>query len=458
MGKVFLYNTRDRAIQEFTPISEDIVGLYACGPTVYSHAHIGNLRAYLFEDLLKRVLVFNGYNVKHVMNITDVGHLISDSDTGEDKIEDSAKKEGLTAKKIAEKYTKMFLKDTKLLNIITPNILCKATEHIDDQIALIERLEKNGYTYKTSDGIYFDTSKFKTYADFAKLDLEGLEEGKRISKGEKKQKTDFALWKFSKENRQQEWNSPWGTGFPGWHIECSAMSMKYLGETFDIHCGGIDHIPIHHTNEIAQSEAATGKKFVNYWMHCEFLNIEKEKMSKSTGKFYTLENLIEKGFDPMLYRYFCLKTHYRKPLVFSLKKLEETKISFKKLKEKIQCLSADKEEIKNTKKYYKKIINAFNQDLNVPMALTITWQLLNDSEIDDTEKLSIIKAVEPILGLNLTKQKTEKIPKKVAKLVKAREDCRTNKNWNEADKIRIKITQTGYTVHDTENGPIIKKT
>src|SRR3989338_2131329 len=333
---LLLYNTLGRKKQEFKPIKKGIVGLYTCGPTVYSYAHIGNLRTYIFEDILKRVLIENGYKVKHVMNITDVGHLTSDADTGDDKVEKSAKEQKKTVWDIAGFYTKVFQEDIAKLHILDPDIWCRATDHIKEQIELIKKLEKKGLTYKTSDGIYFDTSKFKDYGILGNIKAEGLKAGVRVEIGEKKNPTDFALWKFSPKDskRQMEWKSPWGTGFPGWHIECSAMSMKYLGETFDIHCGGIDHVPVHHTNEIAQSEAATGKSFVKYWAHGAFLLLEKEKMAKSGGNFITLQTLIERGYDPLDYRYFCFTAHYRSELKFSFDALTSCRAAFNILKEK----------------------------------------------------------------------------------------------------------------------------
>src|SRR3989344_4864807 len=324
-----LFNTLGRKKQTFKPIGKE-VGIYSCGPTVYWYQHIGNLRSYIFADILKRVLLYNGFKVKHVINITDVGHLTGDRDEGEDKIEKAAMKEGKTASEIANYYLRIFKEDFKKLNITEPDIWCKATEHIKEQIELIKKLEKKGYTYKTSDGIYFNTLKLKDYGKLARLKIEKLEAGKRIAVGEKKNKTDFALWKFSKEGekRQQEWGSPFGVGFPGWHIECSAMSMKYLGEHFDIHTGGEDHIPIHHTNEIAQSECATGKKFANYWMHIAFLMFKGEKVSKSKGGLYTISELEFEGYSPLDFRYLCLMTHYRKPLNFSLDNLVAARNAF----------------------------------------------------------------------------------------------------------------------------------
>ncbi|NUM89606.1 MAG: cysteine--tRNA ligase, partial [Bdellovibrionales bacterium] len=300
---VFLFNTLTRRKEKFVPREPGKVGLYTCGPTVYHYAHIGNLRTYVFEDLLVRVLERAGYAVTHVMNITDVGHLVGDGDEGEDKMEVGARRQGKTAWEIAKYFTDVFFSDMKKLHNRTPRIVPKATDHVQEMIDLVGDLEKKGFTYRTSDGIYFDTSRFPSYASFARLDVENLEAGSRVAMGEKRHPTDFALWKFSPagEKRQMEWDSPWGRGFPGWHIECSAMAMKYLGPTFDIHCGGIDHVPVHHTNEIAQSEASTGKRFVNYWMHGEFLNEDSGKMSKSKGQTLTLSYVEERVFEPMAY-------------------------------------------------------------------------------------------------------------------------------------------------------------
>jgi len=309
------YNTLTRKLEDFNPLNPPNVGLYTCGPTVYMYAHIGNLRTYIFEDILKRVLLANNYKVNHVMNITDVGHLTSDADTGDDKLEKEAIKENKNAWEIAAFYTAAFQKDLEELNIIPPDIWCKATDHINEQIELVKKLESKGFTYRTDDGIYFDTSKVADYGKLAGLDIEGLRAGIRVEMvAGKKNPTDFALWKFSPTNvkRQMEWDSPWGKGFPGWHIECAAMSMKYLGETFDIHCGGIDHIPVHHTNEIAEAESATGKPFVKYWLHGEFLELKEGRMGKSEGNAILVSTLKEKGFDPLSYRYLVLNTHYRK--------------------------------------------------------------------------------------------------------------------------------------------------
>ena len=328
--KLYLYNTLTRQKEEFVPIRPGEVGLYTCGPTVYNFAHIGNLRTYIFEDVLKRVLAFNGCAVRHVMNITDVGHLTGDRDMGEDKMEKGAQREGRTAWDIAEFYTRAFKQDIARLNILEPGIWCKATDSIPEQIDLIRILEQKGFTYKTGDGIYFDTAQFPGYAKLSSQNLDALQEGARVEKNpQKRNATDFALWKFSPAGakRQMEWDSPWGVGFPGWHIECSAMSMQFLGEQLDIHCGGIDHVDIHHTNEIAQSEAATGKKFFNVWMHGAFLNIQGgKKMAKSEENFLTLENaLIKRGIPPLAYRYAAFQTHYRKPMEYTDESIQAAK-------------------------------------------------------------------------------------------------------------------------------------
>ncbi|MBP5188594.1 MAG: cysteine--tRNA ligase, partial [Fibrobacterales bacterium] len=320
---ITLYNTATRSKEPFVPQDGRTAKIYCCGPTVYHYAHIGNLRTYIFEDLLRRSLAYHGFDAKHVVNITDVGHLTSDADEGEDKMEKGAKRTGKSVWEVAAFYTDAFMRDFHSLNLLEPTVWCRATDHIAEQIALVKTLEEKGYTYRTSDGIYYDSSKFERYGDFARLDLENLWAGSRISMGEKRLPTDFALWKFSPKDvkRQMEWDSPWGVGFPGWHIECSAMAMKHLGETLDIHCGGTDHVRVHHTNEIAQSEAATGKTFSRFWMHGEFLRLDGDKMSKSTGEFLTVDSLVKRGFSPMDYRYFALGSHYRNYLSFSFESL-----------------------------------------------------------------------------------------------------------------------------------------
>ena len=455
-----LFNTLTRKKEVFKPIKNKTVGVYTCGPTVYWYQHIGNLRSYVFSDILKRVLIYDGYKVKHVMNVTDVGHLTSNADEGEDKMEKAAQKEHKTAKEIADYYWNIFRQDFKKLNIIEPNIWPKASEHIKEQIELIKILERKGFTYKTSDGIYFDTSKLKNYGELANLKNQKLEPGKRVDLGEKKNITDFALWKFSPSTlrpgsgpkRQQEWMSPWGTGFPGWHLECSAMSMKYLGEHFDIHTGGIDHIPIHHTNEIAQSEAATEKKFVNYWLHGEFLTSKGGKISKSTGGLFTLSELEEKGFKPLAFRYLLLTAHYRTPLNFSLQSLQEAQNGYERLKNIVGELNDDK---KTNKKYLNEFETAINNDLDMPNALSISWKLIRDKNAQG--KINTIKEMDKVLGLDLLKKEEIKIPKNIQDLIAEREKARKNKDFKKSDELRAKIKSLGYAIEDTAEGPKAKK-
>ena len=451
-----LYNTFTREKEDFRPISGKKVGIYSCGPTVYWYQHIGNLRTYVFSDTLRRVLDYDDYKVKQVMNITDVGHLTSDADTGEDKMEKAAAKEGKTAKEISEYYWKIFRDDFKKLNIGEPDIWARATEHIKEQIDLIKKLEEKGYTYKTSDGIYFDTSKFQKYGQLARLDVLGMEAGKRIEMREKRNTTDFALWKFSpstssgQAKRQQEWPSPWGIGFPGWHIECSAMSMKYLGNHFDIHTGGEDHVSIHHTNEIAQSEAATGEKFVNYWLHGAFLTFRGEKVSKSKGGLYTISELEEKGFRPIAYRYLCLTAHYRTPLDFSLESLQGAQNALLRLKNIISEIKDDK---KINEDYLKWFQTAVNDDLDMPKALSILWNLVRDK--DAPGKIKTIKEMDKILGLDLLKKEKITVPAEIKDLAKAREKARKTRDFKKADELRKEIENKGYKVEDTDDGPKI---
>jgi cysteinyl-tRNA synthetase len=448
--KLKLYNTLTKKKEEFVPIKKNEVGVYGCGPTVYWTQHIGNLFRYVFEDYLVRVLKYDEYKIKHVVNVTDVGHLTSDADEGEDKMESAAKKEGRSAEEIANQYLEEFKNDLKEMNIIEPDVWPKATEHIKDQIDLIKTLEKKGFTYKTSDGIYFDTSKLKDYGKLGNTNTEKIVAGKRVSVGEKKNKTDFALWKFSDRPgiRQQEWKSPWGLGFPGWHIECSAMSSKYLGKHFDIHTGGEDHIQIHHANEIAQSEAAFGKKpWVNYWLHSRWLLFKGEKMSKSKGGLYLLSDLKEKGFSPLDYRYMCLTSHYRKQLNFSIELLEKSQTAYKRLKNKIQEIKNDK---KTNKKYLEEFENAINDDLNIPQALQVLWKLVRDEKAEG--KIKTIERMDEVFGLDLLKTQISKTPKEVQELIDERNEARKNKDWKKSDKLRDKISKLGYEVADTSEG------
>lgn len=474
MDKLKLYNTLSGKKEEFKPIEDKKVGLYTCGPTVYNFAHIGNLRTFIFEDILRRTLEYNDYEVKHVMNITDVGHLTSNEDTGEDKIEKAAAEQKKSAWEIAEFYTKEFKKDIIDLNIEPAHILPKATEHIKEQIELIKILEEKGFTYKTSDGIYFDTSKFKVYGKLGNIDIRGLEEGARIEKNkEKKNLTDFALWKFSPDppaggkKRQMEWDSPWGIGFPGWHIECSAMAVKYLGQPFDIHTGGIDHIPVHHQNEIAQSEAAHGKPLVNYWMHGEFLVISpvrnsasnRVKMGKSEGNLITLNTIKEKGFNPLAYRFLVLGAHYKTPLNFSWEAMETAKNGLEHLYNQLSVISRQPSDSKKIdKKFKEKFLKAINDDLNAPKALAVIQDLLKSKLIADSCKLTTLLDFDRVLGLKL-KEALEpiKAPQEVIDLAEKREQMRKDKNWAESDALREKIQELGFDIEDTDKGYTIKK-
>ncbi len=460
--KIFLHNTLTRKKEEFKPLKTGRVGFYTCGPTVYNYAHIGNLRTYVNEDVIKRVLLYNGFKVKHVMNYTDVGHLTSDSDTGEDKMELARKRERKTAWQVAEFYSRAFENDIKSLDIIPADIIAKATDHIKEQIELIRKLEKNELTYTTVDGVYFDTSKIKDYGKLAKLDIRGLKAGARIEVGEKRNPTDFALWKFSprEEKRDMEWDSPWGVGFPGWHIECSAMSMKYLGETFDIHAGGIDHIPVHHTNEIAQSEGATGKKFVNYWLHSDFLIMGKGKMAKSEGTFITLNDLIRKGYDPLAYRYFCLTAHYRTQLLFSYENLDAAKNTYDGLKRKIIELKRDREKFheNNVEEYMKRFLDAVDDDFDTPKALALLHEVLK-SGLKDCEKYHLALDFDKVLGLGLGRLKEEKVnvPSEIQKLLDERAKARKAKDWKKADEIRDTIKKKEFNVLDSPDGQKLER-
>jgi len=458
-----LYNTLTRKKQSFKPMKEGVVSMYTCGPTVYNYAHIGNLRTYVFEDILVRMLKYNNLKIKRVMNITDVGHLTSDQDTGEEKMELGAKREGKTVWEIADFYTKAFQSDIQKLNILPPDIWCKATDNIKEQIELVQQLEKKGFTYVIEkDGIYYDTSKFKKYGELAKLDIEGLKAGARVELIEgKKSPTDFALWKFSPKNekRQMEWDSPWGKGFPGWHIECSAMATKYLGKQFDIHCGGIDHIPIHHTNEIAQIEAVTRKKWVRFWLHGEFLIFESEKMAKSGGNFITLTVVEAKGFSSLDYRYFCLGAHYRGQLKFTWESLEGAKNALHSLKGRIVDFRTDPVKKESGKKdsFRNKFLKAINDDLNMPIALSIAWDVINNKKLGSNEKLELLFDFDRVLGLNLESVGAEKLPEEIQKLIGEREKARAIKNWARADEVRQELKNKGYIIEDTPHGVRCKK-
>jgi len=459
-----LYNTLSRKKEIFKPIKKNKIGLYTCGPTVYFFAHVGNMRTFLFEDILKRVLEYNKYNVKHVMNITDVGHLTSDADTGEDKMEKGAKKEKKTVWQVAEFYTKAFKKDLKHLNIKEPNIWIKASDTIKEQIALIEKLEKKGFTYKILDGVYFDSSKLKTYGRLWGEKERKLRAGARVKMvAGKKNSTDFALWKFTPhgEKRQMEWDSPWGKGFPGWHTECVVMGIKELGIPMDIHCGGIDHISIHHPNEIAQAEAAYNKKLANYWLHGEFLVLKKGRMGKSKGNIIILDKLIERGFNPLAYRYLVLNAHYRSKLTFSLEAVSGAQNSLENLYNKVLEIKTTSKKptgfSRKAKIYQERFLKVINNDLDMPKALVVMWALIKDQVIENNEKYYLLLDFDKVFGLGLKKVKEIKIPQKIKELIKQREKYRKNKDWKKSDEIRKQIKKLGYLVEDTEKGPKTKK-
>ncbi len=469
-----LYNTLTRKKEEFKPLEDRRVGFYSCGPTVYNFAHLGNLRTYLFADILKRVLIYNDFQVRHIMNITDVGHLTSDSDTGEDKMVKGARRERRTAWEIAEFYTEKFKEDIKKLNIIEPDIFCRATDHIKEQISLIRELEKNGFTYLIADGVYFDTSKLKDYGKLARLDIKGLEVGARVEPVPgKKNPTDFALWKFSPAGakRDMEWDSPWGRGFPGWHIECSAMSLKYLGNAFkdsefrpeqvktiDIHSGGIDHIPVHHTNEIAQSETASGKRFVNFWLHGEFLIIgDQAKMAKSGENFITLQSLIDRGFKPLAYRYLCLTAHYRSKLLFNWQNLEAAEHALDNLYEIVSTWDEPLILKKRDQDFEQRFLDLINNDLDLPGALALVWELTKSSLPSKVKKATLLKFDRVLgLGLDQIKKKKAAVSKEVWDKVYEREEARKKKDWSRADKLRQEVEAQGFLIEDTEKGPQIK--
>ena len=445
-----LYDNYARSLRRFQPLKAGEVGLYTCGPTVYDYQHIGNFRTFLFEDLLKRVLEWNGYRVRHIMNITDVGHLTSDADTGEDKMEKGARRTGKSAWEIAKLYTESFLED--------PTILSRATDHIPEQIAFIADIEKNGFTYRTSDGIYFDTSKQPDYGYLARLDKAGLEAGRRVDVGEKKHATDFALWKFSPpgEKRQMEWDSPWGVGFPGWHIECSAMAQRYLGDYFDIHCGGEDHIPVHHTNEIAQTEARVGTRLANFWMHGYFLLQSDAKMAKSAGEFLRLKSLIDRGYDPLAYRYLCLTAHYRSQLNFTWDALDSAAIALERMRKGFYALPGGGA---GDGGYLERFTGEINDDLNLPRALALAWELLRGDVVDLRVAKTTLTAFDRVFGLGLAEwqPREEAIPEAVQALAAARSAARAAKQWAEADRLRSELHAAGWEMEDRSDGYALKR-
>jgi len=466
-----LYNTLTRSADAFEPIEAGKVRLYTCGPTVYNHAHIGNLRTYVFEDVLKRVLTRAGYEVRHVMNVTDVGHLVSDGDTGEDKMALGAEREGKSVSEIAEFYWQSFRNDMKRLNLLEPDVWCKATEHIPEQIALVEKLQARGFTYVIDDGVYFDTSKMRDYGKLAPRNIAGLQAGARVDVvAGKRNTTDFALWKFSPKDQQRlmEWDSPWGVGFPGWHIECSAMAIRYLGERLDIHCGGVDHINVHHTNEIAQAECAYGHHWCNWWVHGEFLTFprggdgEEAKMSKSTGEFLTLDVLIDRGYEPLAYRYFCLGAHYRQQLAFSWEALDAAANAMARLKRAAVDLrdhhTGDEKPIESAMTEFSE---AANDDLNTPRALAAMWGALKNADAAKGETYATLLAMDLVLGLGIDQMQQEALSvceDDIRKLIDARDAARKAKDYARSDEIRDQLTEMGIEIMDSPTGTTWRKT
>lgn len=455
-----VYNTLTRRKEEFVPLNDKVVTMYSCGPTVYSYAHIGNMRAYLFMDSVRRTLKYNGYKLKGVMNITDVGHLLSNGDDGEDKMEKASREQQKSVYEIAAIYTDAFMKDLAKLNIGKPEIIAKATDHINDMIKYVEALVEKGYGYETSDGIYFDISKFREYGKLSGLDLEGQRAGARVDvNDEKRNPADFALWKKAPKEHIMQWESPWGMGYPGWHIECSAMSRKYLGDTFDIHTGGVDHIPVHHENEIAQSEALVGHKTVDYWMHVEFMQVDGGKMSKSLKNTYTVSELEQKGYSAMAFRYFCLNTHYRKKLNFTFEGMDAAKTAYNRLLAAVHSHKGGKSfDEEAVKKYDELFTEAINDDINIPLGLGVLWNMLKEKPSQAIYDLAM--KFDKVLGLALdTESAPAKVeaPEEVIKLAELRLKARKDKDWAQSDVLREQISKLGYQIIDKKDGYDIKK-
>ncbi len=470
MKSLYLYNSDGREIQEFIPRQSGKVGLYCCGPTVYNYAHIGNLRAYIQWDILRRVLERFGYQVTHVMNITDVGHLTDDGDEGEDKMVKGARERGMSVWEIAKHFTEAFFSNIHDLNILQPTITCKATEHIKSMIDLVKRLEDRGFTYSTGGNVYFDTDQFPDYGRLALLDRQNLHHGSRVEvDANKRNPADFVLWftnsKFT--NQAMVWDSPWGKGYPGWHLECSAMSSLYLGEQFDIHTGGIDHIPVHHTNEIAQSEGASGRKWVNYWLHNEFLIIKGGKMAKSKGRFITLQNLLDKGYDALDYRYFLLGGHYRSQLIFSLEGLLGARSARVSLLGRVAALrricspvslnAVDSE----ARIRLEAFDTALSEDLNTPRALAELWALIKDDRLKPSDKLAAVLSMDEVLGLHLDEAGSESgqaaMDAEITRLLEERLRARSAKDWALSDRIRDELAGRGWKVVDSPEGQRLEK-
>ena len=454
------YNTLTKQKEKFVSINEDVVKIYSCGPTVYKNATIGNMRTNIFQDVLRRVLKYNGYKLKHAMNITDVGHLVSDGDEGEDKMLKSAREEHKTPLEIAEYYTGLFFADLEALNIETPEIICKATDHIDEMLEYVQTLVENGYAYETSTAIYFDVSKLDEYGLLSGINLEEQKSGARVEvDNEKKNPYDFALWIKAPENHLMKWDSPWGPSYPGWHIECSAMGKKYLGEQFDIHTGGIDLIPTHHENEIAQSKGACGKVPANYWMHGEYLLINGGKMSKSLGNVYLLKDIQEKGYDPIVYKLFSYSAHYRNKLNFTWEGIEASAKSLERLKEGYRKHLEGNEEIEQEiiNDFENKFHEAINDDLNMPSAMGVVWEVVRYDK--KSKKLAeLLLKFDTVLGLKIDEiEQKQEIPEEILQLLAQRQQARQEKNWAESDRLRDEIKEKGYMVKDGKDGATVEK-
>lgn len=458
-----IFNTLTRKKEEFIPIDEGKVKIYSCGPTVYYYAHIGNLRAYLFMDNLRRVLKYNGYELKHAMNITDVGHLESDADDGEDKMEKAAKRENKNPYEIAEFYTQKFMQDLDKLNISKPEIICKATEHIKDMEEYVKTIIKNGYAYETENTIYFDTSKLDKYGVLSNIKIDEQKAGARVEfDSNKRNVTDFALWIKAPENHIMKWDTFWGKCYPGWHIECSAMSRKYLGETFDIHTGGIDHIPIHHENEIAQSKGYCSKIPAHYWMHVDFLQVNGGKMSKSLNNLYTLEDLEEKGYEPLVYRMFNFSSHYRNKINFTWEAMDAAKVALNRIREGyLKHLNGNEiidEEILNS--YRKRFLEAINDDLNMPVAMSVVWDVIKESKKSKQFK-DLLLEFDEVLGLNLKEytgaEKLGELSEEILKILEERKLARENKDFKKSDELRDLLKEKGYIVKDSKEGMTVEK-
>lgn len=453
---IYFYNTLTKSKDKFEPINKEEVRMYSCGPTVYKDASIGNMRTYIMNDLIRRVLKYNGYKIKHTMNITDVGHLVSDADEGEDKMLKSAREMQKTPYEIAKYYTKLFMDDLEKLNVETPEVVCKATDHIEDMIKYVQKLLENGYAYETSTAIYFDVSKLDEYGILSGIKLEDQKAGARVDVDtEKRNPYDFALWIKAKPNHIMKWESPWGLSYPGWHIECSAMGQKYLGEQFDIHTGGIDLIPTHHENEIAQSKGACGKIPAKYWIHGEYLLINGGKMSKSLNNVYLLKDITQKGYDPLTYRLFTYSSSYRTKLNFTWEGIEASQKALEKLRAGYQKHLEGNEDIldEEISKYEENFHKAINDDLNMPLAMSVVWDVVKNPK--KSKKLAkLLEKFDTVLALSLDKksENQEKIPEEVLKLAEERLKARQEKNWAESDRLRNEILALGYSIKDSKDG------